>query len=93
MHFLSQPGVCVRLKVAADPALCPQGAVDSLRLALGGSVAKAGALTDCPFQGDASAYNSGEFISGDLRCMNDQLIQLTCTCVSFSERGGELHPG
>lgn len=38
-----------------------QGAVESLRLALGGTVAKAGALTDCPFQGDSSAYNSGEF--------------------------------
>uniref|UniRef100_A0A3B5MZU6 Thrombospondin 3 n=1 Tax=Xiphophorus couchianus TaxID=32473 RepID=A0A3B5MZU6_9TELE len=35
-----------------------QGAVESLRLALGGSVAKAGALTDCPFQGDSSAFNS-----------------------------------
>ncbi|TNN23218.1 Thrombospondin-3a [Liparis tanakae] len=36
-----------------------QGAVESLRLALGGTVAQAGALTDCPFQGDASTYNSG----------------------------------
>ncbi|KAF1371413.1 hypothetical protein PFLUV_G00278580, partial [Perca fluviatilis] len=35
-----------------------QGAVESLRLALGGTVAKAGSLTDCPFQGDSSAYNS-----------------------------------
>uniref|UniRef100_A0AAR2KWE7 Thrombospondin 3 n=1 Tax=Pygocentrus nattereri TaxID=42514 RepID=A0AAR2KWE7_PYGNA len=36
-----------------------QGSVESLKLALGGSVAKAGALTDCPFQGDSSAYNIG----------------------------------
>lgn len=37
-----------------------QGAVESLRLALGGTVAKAGALNDCPFQGDSSGYNSGQ---------------------------------
>lgn len=36
-----------------------QGALESLQLALGGSVVKAGALTDCPFQ-DSSAYNSGK---------------------------------
>uniref|UniRef100_A0A6Q2YHS1 Thrombospondin 3 n=1 Tax=Esox lucius TaxID=8010 RepID=A0A6Q2YHS1_ESOLU len=35
-----------------------QGAVESLKMALGGSVAKAGALTDCPFQGDSSVYNT-----------------------------------
>uniref|UniRef100_A0A7N6AZE3 Thrombospondin 3 n=1 Tax=Anabas testudineus TaxID=64144 RepID=A0A7N6AZE3_ANATE len=40
-----------------------QGAVESLRLALGGSVAKAGSLTDCPFQGDSSAYSP---VSGEL---------------------------
>ncbi|TKS82762.1 Thrombospondin-3a [Collichthys lucidus] len=44
----------------SSQGLPPLGAVESLRLALGGSVAKAGALTDCPFQGDSSAYNSGE---------------------------------
>ena len=44
----------------SDPALSPQGGVESLRLALGGSVAKAGALTDCPFQGDSTAYNTGK---------------------------------
>ncbi|TMS01431.1 Thrombospondin-3a [Larimichthys crocea] len=43
----------------SSQGLPPLGAVESLRLALGGSVAKAGALTDCPFQGDSSAYNSG----------------------------------
>ncbi len=36
-----------------------QGSVEYLKLALGGSVAQAGALTDCPFQGDASSYNIG----------------------------------
>lgn len=56
-QYLLVPGVplshCVWLH------LC-QGAVESLRLALGGSVANAGALTDCPFQGDSSTSNSGE---------------------------------
>lgn len=37
-----------------------QGSVESLRLALGGSVAQAGALNRCPFQGDATGYNSGQ---------------------------------
>lgn len=37
-----------------------QGALVSLMMALGGSVAKAGSLTDCPFQGDSSSYNSGQ---------------------------------
>ncbi|CDQ98872.1 unnamed protein product [Oncorhynchus mykiss] len=36
-----------------------QGAVESLKIALGGSVAKAGTLTDCPFQGDSSVYSTG----------------------------------
>lgn len=36
-----------------------QGSVESLKLALGGTVANAGALTDCPFQGDSSSYNIG----------------------------------
>ena len=34
--------------------------MESLKLALGGSVATAGALADCPFQGD-SAHNTGLF--------------------------------
>ncbi|TSK34759.1 Thrombospondin-3a [Bagarius yarrelli] len=36
-----------------------QGSVENLKLALGGTVASAGALTDCPFQGDSSSYNIG----------------------------------
>lgn len=34
--------------------------MESLKLALGGTVASAGALTDCPFQGDSSSYNIGK---------------------------------
>lgn len=41
--------------------LFSQGAVESLKVALGGSVATAGPLTDCPFQGD-SAHNTGPFL-------------------------------
>lgn len=41
-----------------DVSSVHQGSLESLQLALGGSVVKAGALTDCPFQ-DASGYNSG----------------------------------
>uniref|UniRef100_A0A673IRZ3 Thrombospondin-3a-like n=1 Tax=Sinocyclocheilus rhinocerous TaxID=307959 RepID=A0A673IRZ3_9TELE len=37
-----------------------QGSVEYLKVALGGTVAQAGALTDCPFQGDASSYNIGD---------------------------------
>lgn len=40
--------------------LLSQGAVESLRLILGGTVASAGALNDCPFQGDSTNYNSGQ---------------------------------
>uniref|UniRef100_A0A8D3CZQ8 Thrombospondin 3 n=1 Tax=Scophthalmus maximus TaxID=52904 RepID=A0A8D3CZQ8_SCOMX len=56
-----------------------QGAVESLRLALGGSVANAGVLTDCPFQGDSSAYNSGEHtkaLIGQLIIFNQILGEL-----------------
>lgn len=43
-----------------------QGSVESLKLALGGTVASAGALTDCPFQGDSSSYNIGNAPSDTL---------------------------
>uniref|UniRef100_A0A4W5QXH0 Thrombospondin 3a n=1 Tax=Hucho hucho TaxID=62062 RepID=A0A4W5QXH0_9TELE len=68
-----------------------QGAVESLKMALGGSVAKAGALTDCPFQGDSSVYNTGDHtkaligqliifnqILGELR--EDIREQVGCVC-------------
>uniref|UniRef100_A0A671M5A3 Thrombospondin-3a n=1 Tax=Sinocyclocheilus anshuiensis TaxID=1608454 RepID=A0A671M5A3_9TELE len=42
-----------------------QGSVEYFKLALGGTVAQAGALTDCPFQGDASSYN----IVGSIQCI------------------------
>uniref|UniRef100_A0AAR2KMX1 TSP C-terminal domain-containing protein n=1 Tax=Pygocentrus nattereri TaxID=42514 RepID=A0AAR2KMX1_PYGNA len=56
-----------------------KGSVESLKLALGGSVAKAGALTDCPFQGDSSAYNIGDHtkaLIGQLIIFNQILGEL-----------------
>uniref|UniRef100_A0A8C2BQM9 Thrombospondin 3b n=1 Tax=Cyprinus carpio TaxID=7962 RepID=A0A8C2BQM9_CYPCA len=40
-----------------------QGSVESVKLALGGSLATAGLLIDCPFQGDAAINNAGKHIS------------------------------
>uniref|UniRef100_A0A3Q2V2D4 Thrombospondin 3a n=1 Tax=Haplochromis burtoni TaxID=8153 RepID=A0A3Q2V2D4_HAPBU len=56
-----------------------QGALVSLMMALGGSVAKAGSLTDCPFQGDSSSYNSGDHtkaLIGQLIIFNQILGEL-----------------
>uniref|UniRef100_A0A3P8UP29 Thrombospondin 3a n=1 Tax=Cynoglossus semilaevis TaxID=244447 RepID=A0A3P8UP29_CYNSE len=56
-----------------------QGAVESLKVALGGSVAKAGALIDCPFQGDSSNYNTGDHtkaLIGQLIIFNQILGEL-----------------
>lgn len=45
---------------SSDITVTFQGAVETLKLAVGGSVAKAGVLTDCPFQGDSSSlHNTG----------------------------------
>uniref|UniRef100_A0AAQ6IF14 Thrombospondin 3 n=1 Tax=Anabas testudineus TaxID=64144 RepID=A0AAQ6IF14_ANATE len=65
-----------------------QGAVESLRLALGGSVAKAGSLTDCPFQGDSSAYSP---VSGELNSiLGDQTKALIGQLIIFNQILGEL---
>ncbi|KAF7644513.1 hypothetical protein LDENG_00220950 [Lucifuga dentata] len=65
-----------------------QGAVESLKVALGGSVAKAGALTDCPFQGDSSTYNS---VSGDVNSiLGDHTKALIGQLIIFNQILGEL---
>ncbi|KAL6109881.1 thbs3 [Pungitius sinensis] len=65
-----------------------QGAVESLRLALGGTVAKAGALMDCPFQGDASPYNA---VSGDINSiLGDHTKALIGQLIIFNQILGEL---
>uniref|UniRef100_A0A3B3D3A0 Thrombospondin 3a n=1 Tax=Oryzias melastigma TaxID=30732 RepID=A0A3B3D3A0_ORYME len=64
-----------------------QGSLESLQLALGGSVVKAGALTDCPFQ-DASGYNSarGEVSS----ILGDHTKALIGQLIIFNQILGEL---
>lgn len=37
-----------------------QGSVESVKMALGGSLATAGLLIDCPFQGDSAINNAGK---------------------------------
>uniref|UniRef100_A0A8D3DGQ7 Thrombospondin 3 n=1 Tax=Scophthalmus maximus TaxID=52904 RepID=A0A8D3DGQ7_SCOMX len=65
-----------------------QGAVESLRLALGGSVANAGVLTDCPFQGDSSAYNS---VGGDVNSiLGEHTKALIGQLIIFNQILGEL---
>ncbi|KAJ3598350.1 hypothetical protein NHX12_001860 [Muraenolepis orangiensis] len=76
-----------------------QGAVESLKVALGGSVATAGSLTDCPFQGD-SAHNtvSGEVnsILGDHTKVKEMsLIRnsiLECQVCGFHEPRSRCSP-
>uniref|UniRef100_A0A8C1R7N1 Thrombospondin 3a n=1 Tax=Cyprinus carpio TaxID=7962 RepID=A0A8C1R7N1_CYPCA len=51
-----------------------KGSVEYIKLALGGTVAQAGALTDCPFQGDASSYNIA--LIGQLIIFNQILGEL-----------------
>ncbi|KAM6968111.1 thrombospondin-3a [Aplochiton taeniatus] len=65
-----------------------QGAVESLKVALGGTVAEAGTLTDCPFQGDSSAYNS---VSGEVHSiLGDHTKALIGQLIIFNQILGEL---
>ncbi|CAL8298981.1 unnamed protein product [Gadus morhua 'NCC'] len=64
-----------------------QGAVESLKVALGGSVATAGALADCPFQGD-SAHNT---VSGEVNSiLGDHTKALIGQLIIFNQILGEL---
>uniref|UniRef100_W5MNW1 Thrombospondin 3a n=1 Tax=Lepisosteus oculatus TaxID=7918 RepID=W5MNW1_LEPOC len=65
-----------------------QGSVESLKLALGGTVAKVGVLTDCPFQGDSSLYNT---VNGALNTiLGDHTKALIGQLVLFNQILGEL---
>ncbi|KAJ8386537.1 hypothetical protein AAFF_G00170070 [Aldrovandia affinis] len=65
-----------------------QGSVDSLKIALGGSVAKAGALTDCPFQGDSIAQNT---VNADVNSiLGDHTKALIGQLIIFNQILGEL---
>lgn len=46
---------------SSHPALLlsPQGFVESMKMILGGSMARVGALSECPFQGDESIHRAG----------------------------------
>ncbi|XP_060777829.1 thrombospondin-3a [Neoarius graeffei] len=65
-----------------------QGSVESLKLALGGTVANAGALTGCPFQGDASSYN---IVNGEVNSiLGDHTKALIGQLIIFNQILGEL---
>uniref|UniRef100_A0A672RYP5 Thrombospondin-3a-like n=1 Tax=Sinocyclocheilus grahami TaxID=75366 RepID=A0A672RYP5_SINGR len=65
-----------------------QGSVEYLKLALGGTVAQAGALTDCPFQGDASSYN---IVNGEVNSiLGDHTKALIGQLIIFNQILGEL---
>uniref|UniRef100_A0A8C1XI13 Thrombospondin 3a n=1 Tax=Cyprinus carpio TaxID=7962 RepID=A0A8C1XI13_CYPCA len=65
-----------------------QGSVEYIKLALGGTVAQAGALTDCPFQGDASSYN---IVNGEVNSiLGDHTKALIGQLIIFNQILGEL---
>ncbi|KAG7469509.1 hypothetical protein MATL_G00129700 [Megalops atlanticus] len=65
-----------------------QGSVETLKLALGGTVAKAGALTDCPFQGDSSVYNT---VNGEVNAiLGEHTKALIGQLIIFNQILGEL---
>lgn len=46
---------------ALPPCSAPtQGFVESMKMILGGSMARVGALSECPFQGDESIHSAGD---------------------------------
>uniref|UniRef100_A0AAR2K936 TSP C-terminal domain-containing protein n=1 Tax=Pygocentrus nattereri TaxID=42514 RepID=A0AAR2K936_PYGNA len=65
-----------------------QGSVDSIKLALGGSLARAGLLIDCPFQGDSSLHNA---VSSDINAiLGDHTKALIGQLIIFNQIMGEL---
>ncbi|XP_036411081.1 thrombospondin-3a-like [Megalops cyprinoides] len=65
-----------------------QGSVESLKMALGGSVAKVGVLTDCPFQGDSLEHNT---VNGNVNSiLGDHTKALIGQLIIFNQILGEL---
>ncbi|KAI4892236.1 hypothetical protein NFI96_028199, partial [Prochilodus magdalenae] len=65
-----------------------QGSVESIKLALGGSLARAGLLIDCPFQGDSSLHNA---VSSDINAiLGDHTKALIGQLVIFNQIMGDL---
>ncbi|XP_023646247.1 thrombospondin-3a-like [Paramormyrops kingsleyae] len=65
-----------------------QGSVESLKMALGGSLAKAGILMDCPFQGDSSQHISGGSELNSI--LGDHTKALIGQLIIFNQILGEL---
>ncbi|KAG5842766.1 hypothetical protein ANANG_G00181210 [Anguilla anguilla] len=65
-----------------------QGSVETLKMALGGSVAQAGVLSDCPFQGDSLQHNT---LNGDVNSiLGDHTKALIGQLIIFNQILGEL---
>ncbi|XP_039608242.1 thrombospondin-3a isoform X1 [Polypterus senegalus] len=65
-----------------------QGAIETLKLVLGGTVSKVGALIECPFQGDSSLYNT---VNGGLNSiLGDHTKALIGQLILFNQILGEL---
>nr|XP_023657240.1 thrombospondin-3 isoform X1 [Paramormyrops kingsleyae] len=96
----SSQGLPPLVQLPADPELVDirnghkayarlQGAVESLKLAVGGSVAKAGVLTDCPFQGDSSSLHNT--VTGEVNSvLGDHTKALIGQLIIFNQILGEL---
>ncbi|XP_062845237.1 thrombospondin-3b [Trichomycterus rosablanca] len=65
-----------------------QGSVESLKLALGGSLPKAGLLTDCSLQGDSTLHNS---VGSDINAiLGDHTKALIGQLIIFNQIMGDL---
>uniref|UniRef100_A0A4W4H7J0 TSP C-terminal domain-containing protein n=1 Tax=Electrophorus electricus TaxID=8005 RepID=A0A4W4H7J0_ELEEL len=65
-----------------------QGSVESIKLALGGSLPKAGLLIHCPFQGEALVHNA---VTSDVNAiLGDQTKALIGQLIIFNQIMGEL---
>lgn len=76
----------------------PQGFVESMKMILGGSMARVGALSECPFQGDESIHSAGNaeltlWIPNHFRWSLLILISLTSPSTLFGSLiGGASDP-
>nr|XP_009665770.1 PREDICTED: thrombospondin-3 [Struthio camelus australis] len=52
-----------------------QGFVESMKLILGGSMSRVGALSECPFQGDESIHSAGNGAAGTRGLGDDEHLQ------------------
>ncbi|XP_076864492.1 thrombospondin-3b-like [Brachyhypopomus gauderio] len=65
-----------------------QGSIESIKLALGGSLPKAGLLIDCPLQGDSALHNA---VTSDVNAiLGDHTKALIGQLIIFNQIMGEL---